>query len=205
MIAVTQGPDGLTTYTYNPNTSTLTLNATFNETFFNGKVDISDIALHEDEVYILDRLSGVSHIALPTHPHPTHLQPILLDPIFLHSDCSNLAISDLNKAYLTCPEIHEIDLMRRTVREFSDEMFHARDLVVGDGMVIATRDNLIRIYVEGNVVGFYWAMRMDKLRMQENRRMFIVSETNLMYVNWYVEKPSITCGLKSKGNEHIEG
>lgn len=105
---------------------------------------------------------------------------------------------------MTCPEIHEIDISQNKTREFKDEMFHVRNLVAEEGMVIATGDNLIKIYVEGNVVGFYESMRMDRLRLH-GKRMFIVSETNLMYVNWFVEKPSITCGLKSKGNELIEG
>jgi hypothetical protein len=105
---------------------------------------------------------------------------------------------------VTCPEIHEIDINQNKTREFKDEMFHVRNLVAEEGMVIATGDNLIKIYVEGNVVGFYESMRMDRLRL-DGKRMFIVSETNLMYVNWFVEKPAITCGLKSKGNELIEG
>jgi hypothetical protein len=57
LLAVAEGTDGVSFYRYDD--GALTLVNSLNETFFKTKVDISDVACIDQDVYILNRLGGI--------------------------------------------------------------------------------------------------------------------------------------------------
>lgn len=71
-------------------------------------------------------------------------------------------------------------------------------------MVIVTGENLIKLYIDGKLVGFYQEFRIDRIRMDINR-MYIASESGVNYLNWNLSTSKITCGLRRDGNEDVEG
>jgi hypothetical protein len=74
-----------------------------------------------------------------------------------------------------------------------------KNLVASQDLVIATGDNLFKLYIEGNDVGFYQEFRVDRLRIVKDR-MYLASESGVSYLNWKLAEAMITCGLKSQGN-----
>lgn len=104
-------------------------------------------------------------------------------------------VIDGKTVYLTCPEVVEVQLGTFKTRSYPDELFHIKNMVVADGMVIVTGDNLIKLYIDGKLVGFYQEFRIDRIRMDEDR-MYIASESGVNYIDWNMSTSKITCGLK---------
>jgi hypothetical protein len=121
--------------------------------------------------------------------------------IFNRTGCENMVI-DNDTIYVTCPEVNEIKLETYKTRTYPDELFHVRNMIVADGIVVVTGDNLIKLYIDGKVVGFYEEFRIYRIRISHNR-FYIATENGVDYLDWTVSSSKITCGLKSKDNDEI--
>jgi hypothetical protein len=201
IVAVAEGPDGIRLYHYELKTNELLELGVMESNFFNSsRIDISDVGTYNKDLYVLDRLNGLYQISM----YKDNVTTSKLTKLpFNRSECENMVI-DGKTVYVTCPEVIEVELDTFKTRSYPDELFHVKNMVVADGMVIVTGDNLIKLYIDGKLVGFYQEFRIDRIRMDSDR-MYIASEGGVNYISWNMSGSKITCGLKREGNEEIEG
>jgi hypothetical protein len=189
IITVAEGPDGVRIYNYDYKNNNLIELGVLDSSFFRTKkIDISDVGIYINDLYVLDMLNGIYKVSV----YKNNITASLTSRIFNRTGCENMVI-DVSTLYVTCPEINEIQLRISQRRTYPDALFHVKNMIVANSMVVITGDNLIKIYFNGKIVGFYEELRIDRIRMTKD------------YFNWTLSASKITCGLKSKGNEEIEG